>query len=118
MSFRKTTFRVRLILLRGVLRRLLLTLFRPGYVRAQRARRRGECVRCGACCQLAWKCPRYHDPDGLPSCLFYGRCRPPNCGNFPIDQRDIADRNRICPDQPCGYSWPEDEKKGPGKTPG
>jgi hypothetical protein len=111
MSSPKITFRLRLELFLGALRRLRLTVFRPGHVRARRAQRQGECRRCGACCQLAWKCPRFHDPDGLPSCRMYGRFRPPNCGNFPIDQRDIADRNLICPNEPCGFSWTDAEKK-------
>lgn len=111
MSSPTTTFRGRWIRLRGVFRRLRLTLFQPGYVRAQRALRQGECIRCGACCQLGWHCPRFHDGDGLPACRFYGRFRPPSCHNFPIDQRDIADRNLICPGQPCGYSWPDDGKR-------
>lgn len=116
MSSPNTTFRVRVSLFRGVFRRLLLTLFRPAYVRSQLARREGECQRCGACCQLAWQCPRFHDPEGLPSCRMYGRFRPPNCGNFPIDSRDIADRDLVCPNTPCGYSWARDPKP-PRKTP-
>ena len=103
-------FRVRLILLRGVVRRFFLNIFRPAYVRQSTSRRQGECVRCGVCCHLvANKCARLHlHPDGHSECRYYTFYRLPNCCTFPIDPRDLADRNLIEPDRPCGYSWPSD----------
>lgn len=35
----------------------------------------------------------------------------PNCVIFPIDHRDIADRNLVAPDIPCGYYWDEGKKE-------
>jgi len=102
-------FHVRLSLLFGIFRRLRLQVFRPAYVRAQLAARQGECQRCGACCQMAWRCTFLHQPDGKPACAFYKYYRYPNCVNFPIDDRDIADRDLVSPDRTCGYHW---DRKG------
>lgn len=103
------TLRIRFLLLRGVLRRHFLNVFRPGYVRASLARRGGECRRCGVCCHLvANKCGALHiHSDGHSTCRFYNVYRLPNCRTFPIDPRDLADRNLVAPNIPCGYFWPE-----------
>ena len=106
-AYKIPSLRVRLLLLRGVTRRFFLNLFRPGYVRESVKRRQGDCVRCGVCCHLvANKCARlrFH-PDGHSTCRFYELYRLPNCRTFPIDPRDLADRNLVAPDTPCGYSW-------------
>jgi len=102
---------VRLFLLRGVARRFFLNLFRRGYVRESLSRRTGECARCGVCCHLvANKCGALHlHKDGPSTCRLYSIYRLPNCCTFPIDPRDLKDRNLVAPDTPCGYSWP----KGP-----
>jgi hypothetical protein len=113
MRFSKNTSRVRPRLLLGTARRLFLNVFRPGYVRASLARRLGECRRCGACCQLVCRCAFFRDDDGMPSCTLYA-IRPPNCSNFPIDPRDLADRDLVSPSIPCGFWWPQPEK---GKEP-
>jgi len=109
-SFAPQTLRMRAVLLRGVLRRLFLNFFRPAYVRRSLALRAGACSRCGACCHLvANRCGSLHlHPDGKTTCRLYGIYRLPNCRTFPIDPRDIADRNLIAPPStPCGYYWPE-----------
>jgi hypothetical protein len=100
-------FRVRLILLRGVMRRFFLNVFRPGLVRQRIATRKGACSRCGVCCHLvANKCARLRlHADGHSECLFYTSYRMPNCRTFPIDPRDLADRDLVAPDKSCGYSW-------------
>ena len=99
----KLTLWQRLRLLWGRPRRFYLNLIRPGYVRASLARRRGECRRCGACCQMGARC-RHLDYDGdLAVCKRYERWRTANCRNFPIDERDLADRDLVAPDSPCGY---------------
>lgn len=67
-------------------------------------RRRGECNRCGASCKLLFQCPAFDDSDGSPKCLIYND-RPGVCGLFPIDERDIAERNLVNPSQPCGYTF-------------
>lgn len=96
---------LRLRLIWGTPRRLIWNLFRPKYVQRKLAERTGKCLRCGACCQLVWKCPHFTIADDLPSCKIYSLFRPPNCSNFPIDHYDLADRNEVLPDVACGYSW-------------
>lgn len=104
-DFVKTLFRVRWKLLWGTPRRLFWNVCRPGYVRASLAQRSGKCRRCGVCCRLVWRCRYFHYVDGIPSCRIYTRYRPSNCRNFPIDHRDLADRNLVSPNEPCGFSW-------------
>jgi len=95
---------VRLKLLLGRPRRLFLNVFRPGYVRRQLARRRGQCHRCGTCCNLGLRCPSLEfDGDGQAGCAIYDRRRSPNCRTFPIDERDLADRDVLSPHKPCGF---------------
>ncbi len=40
----------------------------------------------------------------MTECRFHN-LRPPNCRLFPIDERDLADRDMILPEQPCGFSF-------------
>ncbi|MCA1808085.1 MAG: hypothetical protein LC725_01240 [Lentisphaerae bacterium] len=93
----------------GTPRRLWLNVFRPGYVRASLARRQGECRRCGACCRLAWRCHFFYHNKEMPACRLYRWYRSWNCSRFPLDRRDLADRDLIMPDQPCGYFWQDDD---------
>ena len=95
----------RVILVWGVARRMLLHWFRPGYIRASHAKRKGSCARCGACCRLTVTCKHVCEEQGMTACNRHKKTRLPNCVNFPIDRRDLADRARIAPDVPCGYSW-------------
>jgi hypothetical protein len=74
-------------------------------MRARIAARRGACHRCGACCQLIRHCPHLCFDQGLSACKLYGSYRPPNCRNFPIDPRDLANRDLIMPGRPCGFTW-------------
>ena len=103
------TLRTRVILWRGVLRRFFLYVFNPRYVKRSTATRTGECKRCGVCCHLvANKCGflQLHD-DATSSCRVYGLRCTPNCWIFPIDARDIADRDLVAPPGvTCGYSFP------------
>lgn len=105
----RATLRVRLILLLGVNRRFFLNLFRRKYVRKSLERRLGECKRCGVCCHLvANKCGALHlHKDGQSTCRLYSFYRLPNCRTFPIDPHDIADRDLVAPETPCGYYWPK-----------
>lgn len=107
---RSLPWRKQAILLWGKARRWYLCAIRPGKVRASLARRRGECRHSGACCQLAFVCP-LHGPDatGEPGCTIYAR-RPRNCRVFPLDERDIADRDLVMPDEPCGYHFISEEQ--------
>lgn len=88
----------------GTPRRLYLNWFRAGYVERSVAMRQGDCNRCGLCCQLVVKCVFLRYEDGLASCGRY-HTRPANCSQFPINQSDIDDVNRIAPHAPCGYSF-------------
>ena len=103
---RHISFKIRLILLAGVIRRAFLNLFCKKYVRESIARRRGECKRCGTCCHLiANKCMALKFTEEGSRCRIYNFYRLPNCCTFPIDSRDIRDRDLVAPDNPCGYYW-------------
>ena len=102
---------MRAILWRGVWRRFFLYVFSPRYVRRCAATRQGACRRCGACCHLvANKCGWLKlSKDAPPSCRIYKFRWTPNCWTFPIDARDLADRDLVAPPgTPCGYSFPTD----------
>lgn len=88
----------------GTYRRLHQHLFSPEYIERQRAKRRGDCNRCGLCCQLVFKCPHLRYENGLASCGRYEN-RPPNCVNFPISPADLEDVRRIAPHAACSYSF-------------
>ncbi len=110
--------RLQIKLIWGTPRRLLLSVFRPGYVSKSLSRRRGSCRRCGACCRLVWRCRFFHHNHGLPACKLYGRFRFPNCIHFPIDHRDIADRDLLSPYTTCGFWWVREDNSGkPSKKP-
>ncbi len=104
----KPTWRVRGRLMWGKVRRLGLGLFRMGYVRRSAARRKGGCQRCGACCQLGYRCQFLRDKGEGTECRVHW-LRPRNCRLFPIDEHDLADRDAIAPDAPCGYRFDERE---------
>jgi len=93
----------------GKVRRFYLAHFRPGFVRESLARRRGQCDRTGACCHLMFTCPlldRRSDPVG---CSIH-ESKPTVCRLFPIDERDLFDRDILSPDVPCGYTFvPRDQ---------
>ena len=85
----------------GKLRRLYMTTLRPRKARRMLERRRGECLRCGVCCKLVVKCPHL-DESGLPACTVHEQ-RHRNCRAFPLDERDLRDRDRVSPGTKCGY---------------
>jgi hypothetical protein len=80
----------------GKLRRFVNSNFRKEEVIAKLALRRGDCNRCGACCELLFKCPflKKHE-DGTSTCGIY-EDRPNQCRLFPIDQRDLAEVRGTC----------------------
>ncbi|MCL2192256.1 MAG: hypothetical protein FWB78_02530 [Treponema sp.] len=98
----------RLLLWSGVIRRFLLYIFNKKYIKKSVAKCQGECLRCGACCRLVVsQCPYLtFDADGKSSCIKYNTTRMPNCVMFPIDHRDIKERD-IVSAIPCGYSFNE-----------
>jgi hypothetical protein len=88
----------------GKIRRAWLITCRPDYVRRSLARRQGQCDRTGACCRLMVNCPSLGHDGETHRCATY-LDRGPNCSLFPIDERDLRDRDRIMPERPCGYHF-------------
>ena len=80
----------------GKLRRFVNVNFRKEEVVASLALRRGDCNRCGACCELLFKCPflKKH-PDGTTTCGIY-EDRPGQCRLFPISRRDLEEVRGSC----------------------
>jgi hypothetical protein len=80
----------------GKLRRFVNLSFRRQEVISALALRRGECNRCGACCELVFKCPflKKHS-DGSSTCGIY-ESRPNLCRLFPIERRDIEEVRGTC----------------------
>jgi hypothetical protein len=86
-------------------RRLLLCTMKPDYIKQQELMRGGECVGCGRCCKLVFRCPFLGGTEENPRCEVYDD-RPKPCQVFPIDERDLADVNFQCgyfflPQQPA-----------------
>ena len=88
------------------LRRFYLGTFRPDYIQESvQTKRSGDCHRCGACCELLFKCPFLgRDGQNLPYCRIYGDLRPANCRNYPFDQIDSEIAG-------CGFTFPQDSKQ-------
>lgn len=81
-------------------RRFYLGTFKPEVIEKSVAEtRKGDCHRCGLCCELIYRCPFLgKDSENLPYCRIYGDLRPANCRNYPFDATD----SEI--DQ-CGYTF-------------
>jgi len=81
-------------------RRFYLGNFKKDYIAKSIAETRtGDCHRCGACCELIYKCPFLgKDGQNLSYCRIYGDLRPANCHNYPFDVIDAEI------DQ-CGYKF-------------
>ena len=86
----------RALQVRGKLRRFVSANFRKEEVVAMLALRRGECNRCGACCEILFKCPflKKHE-DGTTTCGIY-EDRPNQCRLFPIERRDLEEVRGQC----------------------
>ncbi len=80
----------------GKLRRFVSANFRKQEVIDALALRRGECNRCGACCEILFKCPflKKHN-DGTSTCGIY-EDRPNQCRLFPIEKRDLEEVRGSC----------------------
>jgi hypothetical protein len=80
----------------GKLRRFVTINFRKEEVIAKLALRRGDCNRCGACCEILFKCPflKKHG-DGTSTCGIY-EDRPNQCRLFPLEQRDLQEVRGTC----------------------
>jgi len=106
------TFQERATLGWGKVRRFYLAHFRPAYVRESLARRVGNCDRTGACCNLMFTCPLLDRRSQPVRCTIH-EFKPKVCRLFPIDERDLRDRDILSPDVPCGFSFiPREEFLG------
>ena len=81
------------------IRRLFLCSLKPEVIEQKIQHRDGECVQCGMCCKLVFKCPFLGGSEENPRCMVYAG-RPKPCVAFPIDERDLADVNFR-----CGYTF-------------
>lgn len=89
----------------GKFRRLWETVFRRDYIFKQLRKRQGKCTRCGACCRLLFHCPFLKTlPDGNTACAIRVK-RPANCRIFPINAKDLRDRDTLAPEHPCGFRF-------------
>lgn len=114
MSLSRLSTRQRLRLGWGKVRRFCLVHFRPAYVRASLARRVGECHRTGACCRLMFTCPLLDARSRPVRCTIH-EIKPKVCRIFPIDERDLRDRDLVMPDHPCGFSFLPEGAAGAGR---
>jgi hypothetical protein len=89
----------------GKLRRFALTTIQEKYIARMQKLRQGACKRCGLCCKLFFECPFLQNlADGGSRCRIHGR-KPDNCAFFPIDERDLRDRDSLGAAIPCGFSF-------------
>jgi len=54
---------------------------------------------------MSWHCRNLEQKNGQASCKIYNGKRMLVCNVFPINNMDLADRNRVDPSQPCGFYW-------------
>ena len=103
------SFKNRLRILLGVFRRSAFFLFHRKYVNENIIKRKGKCLKCGACCRLFFRKCNYLkiNENGTIECRIYNSFRMPNCIIFPVNLDDIKDRN-IDAKSPCGYSFEEE----------
>ena len=89
----------------GKVRRFFMIRFMPTRVSRQMSRRRGQCVRCGACCKLLFKCPFLKGNH----CIKYAK-RAKQCALFPMSPKDLKFLEHT-----CGFYFEED--RSPCDTP-
>ena len=107
---RTPTFGEQIVLYWGKVRRWYYHTLRPGYIARNHRRRRGECSRCGICCFMGCLCHHYREDAEDNAMCDRHTIRPRNCRIYPIDERDLADRDILAPDTPCGYSFLSEEE--------
>jgi hypothetical protein len=89
----------------GKIRRMFLVYLKPQKAKKYLAKRNGECRRCGTCCELMFHCPALVRENGLASCKLYETHRTQVCKTFPLNERDIKDRDLVNPSRRCGFSF-------------
>lgn len=93
--------------LAGQIRRQYLCRLRPGYVAEARARRQGECRKCGGCCNLTFHCPFLTEE----RCRVYEK-RSVTCRDFPLDAFDL-ELTQVA----CGHWFARQEKESDVRIP-
>jgi hypothetical protein len=79
-------------------KRFFICHFKKEVVAYNLKRRRGECLQCGRCCKLVYRCPLLVGEKNTMKCLIYHTGRPQQCRVFPLNTSDLADV-----DFRCGY---------------
>ena len=82
--------------LKNKVRRFVICNLKEDYLKEQEAKRRGECLQCGKCCSLVYRCPFLKGSRENIWCQIYHNGRPKQCIAFPIDEKDLADVNFEC----------------------
>ena len=99
------TWGMRWAMLNGKIRRFFRGHLNPAKVKDCHSNRESECARCGACCKILFECPYLiEDEQGYYSCKIHDK-RPLNCRIYPMDMKDIAERDMVSPSTKCGYSF-------------
>jgi Fe-S-cluster containining protein len=92
----------------GKIRRYYFARFRKRYSASRVQGRQGQCIRCGACCKLVFRCPFLVETLAGSTCVIH-KARPGNCRVFPMDARDIQERNMVAGNTECGYRFDDIE---------
>lgn len=92
----------------GKVRRFLLIVVFRRKAAADLSRRRGHCTNCGACCRLLFKCPAFRETKNGGWCTIYDD-RPGVCALFPINEKDLRERDFVMPEKSCGFYFVRDE---------
>jgi hypothetical protein len=85
--------KMRLQNLKGEVRRIFFNYVKKQYVDRQLEVRQGNCMQCGKCCSLVFRCPFLNREN---RCTIYHKGRPRHCKTFPLDQRDLHDIGGAC----------------------
>ncbi|MBM4049622.1 MAG: hypothetical protein FJ279_31390 [Planctomycetes bacterium] len=105
------------VLAAGKLRRLFYARFKPEYITDSLQRRRGECIRCGACCKLMYACPFLNNGNGVTyTCVKHPK-HFVTCRIFPVDESDLRDRDIIAPERKCGFHFEPDGRRRKHRSP-
>ena len=108
--FLKVGFLANFRLLFGCPRRSFENFFRRKWVKSNLDRRLGQCLRCGACCRMGFRCHHLkYDEEGKGLCAIYDRRKATSCRDFPMSERDLAERDSIC-SQPCGFTFADTDQ--------
>ncbi len=81
---------------KGKVKRFFYSNFKRATVEKLLKERKGECLQCGSCCEILFKCPYLWTSDGKKRCLIYHLGRPKQCKAFPLFPEDIKSVNLRC----------------------